>query len=293
MALKYELLGKSDLKAALKPESLFSSKRDRGIALVIAGSADFHGAPVLAALASLRVGAGYVKLYVPKSVLGPARNLSTNIIVGALGGKSIICNKQILGQVKKSDAIVIGMGIGRSTMAQVSARKIIQSGISAEKVTVVDADAISSLKRLPFGRRPNQNIIATPHDGEFFRLTGVRPAEKDLGARIKVAVECARKLGITVVLKGHYSIVTDGKIVKVNVAKTSALSTMGTGDVLSGIICGYAARGAEAFAAACAGVYLHSSIGDRLAAKMGNHIIAADVVDAIPLAIKEFDKTIQ
>ena len=293
MALKYELLGKRDLKAASKPKSLFSSKRGRGTALVIAGSADFHGAPVLAALASLRVGAGYVKLYVPRSVVGPARNLSPNIIVGALGAKSITCNKQILDQIKRCNAIAIGMGIGRSAMAQVSARKIVQSSVRAGKVVVVDADAISSLKRLPVEGKLNQNIIATPHDGEFFRLTAFRPAEKDLGARVKTAAEWARKLGITLVLKGHYSIVTDGKRVKVNIAKTSALATMGTGDILSGIICGYAATGVGAFAAACAGVYLHSSIGDSLATKMGNHIIAADVVDAIPLAIKEFDKTIQ
>ena len=90
MAHGYELLGKRDLRAATEPVSLFSSKRSRGTALIIAGSELFHGAPVLAALASLRIGAGYVKLYVPGSVIDPVRSLSPNVIVGRLGDRSIV-----------------------------------------------------------------------------------------------------------------------------------------------------------------------------------------------------------
>ena len=109
--------------------------------------------------------------------------------------------------------------------------------------------------------------------------------------RIGEAESLARKKGIVVVLKGHISIVTDGKKTKICRPKSAALATMGSGDVLSGIICGYAAQGAAPFEAACAGVYLHAMIGDRLAKRMGMHIIASDVVEAIPLAIKEFDKS--
>ena len=293
MVDRYKILGKKDLEAASKPKSQFSSKRDRGTALIIAGDDRFHGAAVLAALASLRIGAGYVKLYVPKSVMEPVRRLSANIIVEALGDKSITCNKEILGEVNSSDAIAIGMGIGRSVMARKSAVRIIQECTSKEKTVTVDADAIPALKKLGTDPVLNKNIIATPHDGEFFRLTGIRLPEKDLDSRAKSAVECAERLGITLVLKGHYSIVTDGKRIRVNKARSYALATMGTGDVLSGIITGYAACGADPFSAACAGVYLHSSIGDKLAGKMGNHIIAQDIVDAIPLAIKGFDKSIE
>ena len=139
--------------------------------------------------------------------------------------------------------------------------------IRAGKAIVVDADALTALKKLPAGGALNRSVIATPHDGEFFRLTGVRPTEKNLNARIKVAAEFAKKLNITMVLKGHYSIVTDGRRTRVNITRSPALATMGTGDVLSGIICGYAVSGADPFAAACAGVFLHSGIGDSLASK--------------------------
>src|SRR5271165_3413445 len=111
MRIKYELLGSRDLKIASVPKGKFSGKRERGTALIIAGSGRYHGAPVLSSLAAyntlsaLRVGAGYAKLYVPKSVIGPVRSLSPNIIVGQLGGTSITCNKQILDEVKKAGAV--------------------------------------------------------------------------------------------------------------------------------------------------------------------------------------------
>lgn len=92
-------------------------------------------------------------------------------------------------------------------------------------------------------------------------------------------------------LKGHETVVTDGKRIRVNRARTSALATMGTGDVLAGMIAGYAATGADIFDAALAGAYLHSRIGDELAKRMGSHIISIDVVESIPSILKRFDKT--
>ena len=209
MARGYEILGKRDLRAASKPPDSFSSKRGRGTALIVAGSELFHGAPVLAALASLRVGAGYVKLYVPGSVINPVRSLSPNIIVERLGDRSIVFNKRIKEEIARSDAVALGMGIGRSATAIASAKKIMLESVRAGKAIVVDADALAALKKLPAGRTLNRNVIATPHDGEFFRLAGVKPALKDINARIKVATGFAKKLNITLVLKGHYSIVTE------------------------------------------------------------------------------------
>jgi len=299
MKLKYALLNESDLKAAAVPKGRFVSKRERGVALIIAGSAGYHGAPVLSSLAAynticaMRVGAGYARLYVPGSLVDPVRALSPNIIVRRLGETSITCNKQILDEVKRSDAVAIGMGIGSGTKAIVSAGKIIGHAAILGKAIVVDADAIPSLKGAALKNKLNSSVIATPHDGEFFRLTGNKVPRDDIDSRIDSAVQCAKEFGITLVLKGHYTIVTDGGKVKVNRARTSALATMGTGDVLSGIICGYAATGAKTFAAACAGVYLHSRIADSLYGRMGSHILAQDVAQAIPSIIKKFDKKVQ
>ena len=83
---------------------------------------------------------------------------------------------------------------------------------------------------------------------------------------------------------------TDGKVAKIVESESATLATMGTGDVLSGIIGGYAAAGATAFEAAVAGAYLNSRIGDLLAMEKGNHILASDIVDKIPRLIKDFDE---
>ena len=298
MGIGYELLGRKDLKDASEPKSAFSDKRERGNALIISGSRSYHGAPSLALLAtcnilaSLRVGAGYATLYVPKAILNPVRAVSPNTIVKALGKNEITCNKEIFNAIEKADAVAIGMGIGKTLKAMAAAEKIIQHAADHKKPIIVDADAILCLGRLTKRHATNSQIIATPHDREFFGLTGKSLPKENLRLRISCAAQSAREMGMTIVLKGHNTIVTDGKRVKVNIAKTSALATMGSGDVLSGIICGYAACGAEPFIAASAGVYLHSVIGDELAKRKGNHIIAIDIVDGIPSAIKDFDKNI-
>ena len=289
MSGKYELLGRRDLDAASRPVSPYANKRERGTALIIGGSSRFHGAPVLASLAALRTGAGYVKTFVPKSVVDPARRLSSNIIVAELGTREIRFNDEIRKEIERSDAIAVGMGIGRSSPAVECSRRIINSSIGNEKPIVVDADALMALKDIRISAR-NGSVIATPHDKEFQMASGKKPSSS-LSARIRDAESFAEKKGIVVVLKGHNTIVTDGEKTKVCRPRSAALATMGSGDVLSGIICGYAAQGATALQSACAGVYLHAAIGDRLAKKMGMHIIAADLVDAIPLAIKEFDKS--
>ena len=289
MSGEYEFLGRRDLDAASRPLRLYADKRERGTALIVGGSSRFHGAPVLASLAALRTGAGYVKTFVPGAVVDPVRRLSPNIIVAALGTRQIRFNREIKKEIARSNAIAIGMGIGIESSALSCSRRIIDSSIGNKKTVVVDADALKALGDIRFSAR-NGSIIATPHDGEFRMITGARPST-DFSARIKDAASLAAKKGIIVVLKGHKTIVTDGERTRVCRPSSAALATMGSGDVLSGIICGYAAQGATAFQAACAGVYLHAAIGDRLAKKMGVHVIAADLVDAIPLAIKEFDKS--
>jgi NAD(P)H-hydrate epimerase len=93
------------------------------------------------------------------------------------------------------------------------------------------------------------------------------------------------------VLKGHFTVITDGSSVKVNKAGSSALATMGTGDVLDGMIAAYAAVHGNAFESAVAAVTAHSMLGDALWRKKGNHIIAMDLIDALPSFLRKFDKT--
>ena len=113
---------------------------------------------------------------------------------------------------------------------------------------------------------------------------------KDLHARIGAAINLSRLLDSNVLLKGHEDIITDGRRVKITNSNSSALATMGTGDVLAGMIGAYTVHNRDVLTAAVAASYLHKVIGDRLHKEKGNHILASDVVEYIPKLLKRFDK---
>ncbi|MGC8676031.1 MAG: NAD(P)H-hydrate epimerase, partial [Candidatus Micrarchaeia archaeon] len=277
--------GPGDLYLASQPRSMTGNKYSNGMVLVIAGSSGFHGAPLLAAnaaanaLASLRTASGYVKLYVPKAISAFARSESPNIIVGELGNERIgEGNISTLEKdIGRCNAIAIGMGIGRQEDTLEAAAKIISKAVALGKKVVVDADAIYALRNMP---ALGYAAAITPHEAEFAAL--YKKPHEDIAARAAEVVELAKRLKTNVVLKGHTTVISNGTLVKLNTAETSALATMGTGDVLSGIIAGYAAAGADMFEASAAGVCLHSRIGDMLALEKGTHILASDIVERIP-----------
>jgi hydroxyethylthiazole kinase-like uncharacterized protein yjeF len=155
-------------------------------------------------------------------------------------------------------------------------------------MVIADADAIEAVKAIK--ARGQGDVLITPHDGEFFKFSGKKLSTESVMERAQAAAEEAKERNIAIVLKGHYTIVTDGTNIRINEAKSAALATMGTGDVLSGMIAGYAAIGNDLLKAAVAGVYAHSRIGDILYQENGNHIIATDVIAKIPQFLKKYDK---
>lgn len=285
------LITERDLRSASRKRHDFSNKYSNGKVLIIGGSSFYYGAPVLTldsaynSLAALRVGAGYVKAFVPSAILQTARTLSPNTIIQELGKDRIIFNNTIKDEIEKADVIIIGMGLGPKSKP--TAKKIIEYALSKSKKIIADADAIDAVKDLKITERGS--VIITPHEGEFYRFSAVKPSN-DLISRVKVTADIAKKHNLIAVLKGHNTIITDGSQTKINRAKSAALATMGTGDVLSGIIGGYAAIGNGLFESAVAGVYLHSVLGEILYKEKGNHIIATDIIERISGTLKKFDK---
>jgi NAD(P)H-hydrate epimerase len=291
--------GPGDLYKASKPRSDFASKNDLGRLLIIGGSATYHGAPTHAMLAaystlsSLRVGAGYAVTFVPKSVVNAVRTHSQNLIIRPLGIKNIAFTSELKGEIDKATAIAIGMGVGTSTSAQNAVVKIIKYALSSNKKVVADADAIKAIPYLSISKELSKNMVVTPHDKEFYALSGIKlehEAESTMLARAVAASQVSKKLGMTVLLKGHNTVITNGTSLKINRARSSNLATMGSGDILTGIISGYAAQDINIFEAACAGAYLHSQAGELLEIEKGNHTIASDIVEAIPKILMGFDR---
>ena len=109
---------------------------------------------------------------------------------------------------------------------------------------VIDADALTALAEYGADilREKSCRVILTPHAKEFSRLCG-KPLEEVLQNGGALARAFAAEYGVTVLLKGHTSLVTNGKFTIFCNEGTPALAKGGSGDVLSGVIVGQAGGG--------------------------------------------------
>lgn len=286
--ISISVAGRSDLRAAIVPRIAESDKRTSGKVLVVGGSADFHGAPALAysaayaMLSALRAGAGYVSAFVPESALLANRKVSPNVIVRPFAKDvlSMADVPKISDSIRHSDSVVIGPGLGGSNRSALAVAKLVRVACTTKKAAVVDADAIAAVSRAP---ELNRSVVLTPNKNEFERAWGRVP--KGEAAAVKAVAKVSQEIGACVLLKGHRTIISDGRTAKLVKSSSAALATMGTGDVLSGIIAGLAASNHDTFKSAVAGAYLHSRIGDVLHKKIGDRILATDVIDEVPAAL--------
>ena len=256
-----------------------SHKGDYGHLLVIGGAVGMTGAPVLCAEAALRSGAGLVSLAVPR-VIYPivARKAPAEIMVHPFSHLSDL--------LKRSDVIAIGPGLSQSPPARRLARRLVAI---AKVPLVLDADGINAFagpSRVLL-RKAKGPVVITPHPGEMARLLGITAAavQKD---RTGVAKKSAKQLGVTVVLKGHRTVVASplGKVY-INRTGNPGMATGGAGDVLTGVIAALIGQGCEPFTAAKAGVYLHGLAGDSAAQKVGQvSLTAGDLLDHLPAAFR-------
>jgi NAD(P)H-hydrate epimerase len=153
------------------------------------------------------------------------------------------------------------------------------------KPLVLDADALNAVAANPEAlRRHPGRLILTPHPGEFARLSGAPMAEIQ-ARREDHAVRFAAQHGVVLVLKGHQTVVTDGRQVYVNTTGNPGMATGGTGDVLTGLIAALLGQGLDRFAAAQLGVHVHGLAGDLARDDLGEiALVATDLIDYLPRA---------
>lgn len=239
------------------------------------------GAPVLAGTAALRMGAGLVQIAVPRAILSACLSITPELIglgLGKAAGKD-----QLLAAGEMADAIVIGPGLGRTPETMGRLTRLIR----LDKPMVIDADGLNLLsdqKRWPGYFKAK--AVLTPHPGEMSRLAKLMDRSPDMpeddDSRIDLALAGANAFGQIMVLKGHRTIVTDGRQVYVNETGDSSLSKAGSGDVLSGILGTLLAQGMDRFSAACLAVYLHGRAGELAGKRLGRRsVLARDVIDRL------------
>lgn len=281
--------GPGNIRRVVKPRDPYSHKGDFGYVLVIGGSSVYSGAPALAAMASLRTGAGLAILGVPESASSVVKSYSPDIIVHPLEGDTISQRNipSITNLLGKVDALIIGPGLDLAPETIDSVNEILRLSKLKKLPTLIDADAIKALKdNLEILR--DGDFLLTPHAGEFEIISGIKVSDK-WEDRVETCVDFAKENRCTLLLKGHETVISDGKRLKINRTGNPAMATGGSGDVLSGIVGAYLAQGIDTFNAASAGAFIHGKAGDLAYEEKGFHIVASDLLDKIPVILKHFD----
>ena len=265
-----------------------SNKGTLGSLLCICGSYGMAGAAIMAGKAALRCGIGLLKIAVPKSIYPVC---ATNILESVYypleeTSNGVISSKNtdfLLEMCENSSAVVIGCGLSVCD----DTKNLVQSVITnCKKPLVIDADALNCICNKPeILKNLKAPAIITPHPGEMARLLHSTPKMVNSN-RENTAIDFAKKFGVVTVLKGAGTIIAspDGEVY-INHTGNSGMATGGSGDVLSGIIGSLLAQGASPINAAAAGVFLHGTIGDLAAEKLGKiSMLPTDMIDMIPTA---------
>lgn len=266
-----------------------------GHVLVVGGSVGLAGAPMMAAEAALRVGAGLCSVAVPHSIYAAAAGTLREAMVhplpdapeGCLSAESIDAMARLLER-----ANVLAIGPGWSTHPP--AREALKRLFNIVRVPcVIDADALNCIAQepdiLPAEHPP---LVLTPHPGEMARLMNTDTAAVQAN-RLAIAEQAARRFGAIVVLKGARTVIAtpEGRI-WVNPTGNVGMATGGSGDVLTGAIAGLLAQdGVDGEGAAVAGVYIHGLAGDLAAQEAGMAgLIARDIIRYLPEAVNRCEK---
>ncbi len=265
-----------------------SHKGNYGKLLIVGGSKGMTGAVTLAAESAIRCGTGLVTVGVAESLnpileekLTEPMTLPLPDTDGSITTEAI---DKILERAEKCDCVVFGPGIGRSPEITEILRRLITV---CKKPLVIDADGLYALsKDIDILKNSACQIILTPHEMEFSYLTGkdVRDIEKN---RITYSEEFAKKYGVTLILKGSNTIISGSDGTQyINIWGNSGMAKGGSGDVLSGMIGAFLARGSKPLDAGILGVGYHSLAGDKAAESYGkNSLTPKDIISSIPLIL--------
>jgi NAD(P)H-hydrate epimerase len=255
--------------------------------LVVAGSANYTGAAVLASIGALRAGAGLVTLASTAPVRAAVAALLPEVthlpLPEADDGIDATAGDAIVRALPAYSALLIGPGLGLAPGTQAMVRGVLTAPAVASMPVVIDADALNALSRMPgWSNEVKAPAVLTPHPGEIARRLG-NTASDVQASRVATATDAAANWRQTVVLKGAHSIVAQpGGEALISPHATAVLATAGTGDVLAGAIAGLIAQGLEPYDAAGLGVYLHGAAGETFSSEYGHSgMLASELGPAI------------
>lgn len=261
---------------ALPYPDMGQHKYHRGHTVVLGGEA-LTGAARLASEAAMRIGSGLCTVVTSEKAADIYRSAAAHIMVEAY---------DLLGRFadhikdERRNVALIGPGAGLKDKAALKAAVL--ETLATGKGVVLDADALSCFEddKESLYEALHENVVLTPHEGEFKRLFG------DIqGHKLEKAQKAAELTGAVMLLKGADTVIAGkGYMSVINVHASPYLATGGSGDVLAGLIAGLMAQGVKPFDAACIASWIHGEAG----LTFGPGMVSSDIIEIIPEILSDF-----
>ena len=285
------ILKKKDIKNIFPKRDENSNKGDFGYVGIMGGSIEYSGAVKLAnlSLASLTSGAGVARVIVPKTIADgilPYLLEQTLATIPDIDGHMIFDKEKIDKSLEKLKALAIGMGWGEGKDNKKILTYILEN---YEIPVIIDADGLNTLAKMDkeILNKTKCKVILTPHLKEFQRISGY-DLEEIKKRPEELALEFTKKYNVILLLKGHKTIVTNGKEGYIVEKGCPGMATAGSGDVLSGILVGILGYNRPCVLSVAAGAYLAGLAGEIAENKLNDiSMKASDTIANIPEAINE------
>lgn len=272
-------MGNAKMIIPLLKERVFDGyKGTYGYTCLITGCQEYKGAALLSAKSCVYSGSGITTVMSDESVI--------NVLTQFCPEATAVLRPPVLQKddFVKYDALLIGCGLGQSLD---SYRYVIDLLEKTHQPLVIDGDALTILSaHVDLLKNQKRDIILTPHLGEFQRLC---PFQED-DDMLEIAQNFAKTYHVTLVLKGPYTMVTNGYESYRVMAGHKAMATGGMGDVLAGIITSFLGQGYQAIQAALLGVFIHGYTGEQLA-KKAYTVLPSRLIEHLPEVMDEMIKS--
>ncbi|MBO8160095.1 MAG: NAD(P)H-hydrate dehydratase [Thermosipho sp. (in: Bacteria)] len=263
-----------------------SNKGTYGKVIVIGGTEEYYGAPLLSSLGAMRAGAGKVIMFGSKNIVRNAVNFEPGIIGVSFEEEKVFTQKyieKILSYEDSKTVYILGPGLGRSSKAKNFVEKFIKI---VKKPLVLDADGIINISSFKEEIMGKNNLILTPHPGEFSYFLDLPISE--VKYNYDLVRKIASEMGIIINLKDSTSIISDGNYVYFNITGNSSLSKGGSGDILSGLIAGFIAQGLPLIESVKTASYVLGKAAELYKPEGIN--LVSEILNYIPVVINELRK---
>ncbi len=275
------LLTERDVCALTPHHPPDAHKGHRGHVLVVGGSLGMAGAPALAAVSALRVGAGLATVATPARIQPQVASFYPEVMTLSLpdddtGAFTPQGAQWLAERLARFSVLALGPGLGQHESTGKAVLELIAAWSALERPLVVDADGLNWLARLGSEVPLPAQTVLTPHPGEAARLLQIETYQIQ-SDRYSSAELIRERYRATCVLKGAYTVIASAEGLWLAPFAEPSLATGGSGDVLTGAIAGLLAQGLSPLHASALGVWRHGAAGQRLACQGRPSYTAAEL----------------